>query len=108
ADAAHADPLGVDVLASPQVIDGTPQVPAGVVVEGVLLRLARLDAPRPGDGLVVGGAALDARHAGAVIAGVDGHADQAAPRQLVQPAADALLAAAGAVQHRHPRPPLAL
>src|SRR5262249_14323271 len=69
AEADHADPAGIDVVARPQVIDRLPQVPAGAVVERVLLPLARLRIPGPDDGRVVGLGPLLPPGALAVVAG---------------------------------------
>src|SRR5262249_30800382 len=103
ADAEQADALGVDVVAGLQVVDGPPDVPAGVVVERVLLLLARLRVPGTDDRLVVRLGPLGIGHAGAVVTGVDGHGDDVALGQVDQPLAEAVavLAAAGAVQDDH-------
>ncbi len=106
ADADQADPRGVDVDARLEIVDRAPDVPAGVVVERVLLRLARLRPPRLDDRTVVRLGPLRAARPAAVVAGVDRDADQPAPGQLVQPGAHPLLGAARAVEHDHGGPPL--
>src|SRR4029079_3903102 len=98
AGADHTDSLRVDVRPRPQVVDRLPQVPRGVVVERVLLPLARLRLPGARDRLVVGRRPLRPAGALAVVAGVDGDADDAPLGEVDQPAALALLVAARAVQ----------
>src|SRR5262249_41794854 len=103
AEADDAEFLGVHVGPRRKVVGGTPDVPAGVVVEGVLHRRTGLALPRLDDRLVVADRALAGRVAATVIAGVDRHADDAAFGQLLHDAELAILVAAGAVEDQNGR-----
>src|SRR5262249_61433578 len=87
-------------LAGLEIIAEPPQVPDGVVIERMLHRLARLGQPRFRERFIVGGCPLGPTGASAVIASVDGDADDITFDEVFEKALHARIVdrSAGAVQ----------